>query len=111
MELLNLDEVAQVNRFVMFDGEKYEIHQASLGELIIELQQAKERSKLDPTEDNLFEDLLNQAVLLLPTCPIEKLKTLKMKQLKALIDFARESDEKAVEGGEGKSVRPSTVIE
>lgn len=97
MQLLNLDDLSAPKKTVQIENIEYPIAEQSLGQLIDLLNEQK-KLKTKHTESDVATALLKQAQMLLPTCPVEKLRALNVRQLNALINFARASDEEILEG-------------
>lgn len=102
MKLLNLDDLTAVRRTVQIEGVEYAIAEQTLGQLIEDLKIGRKTKR---TEADMAQALLTQAQALLPDCPEDKLRKLNMRQLNALVEFARASDDDVVgetEAAEGK---------
>lgn len=93
MNLLNLDEVVGVKRSVVLFGSEYSIKDQTLGDMILAM---KDADSTDDSEAAVIESLLKQAHSILPDCPKDVLGKMNLRQLKALTDFIRQSDEEIV---------------
>lgn len=103
MKLLNLDDLIANKRSVQIHGVEYPVAEQSLGGLI----EAIKREKLMDRSDDvaLFENMLTSAATLLPTVPENILRSLSIRQLTAVVNFAAASDDQledsaAAEGDE-----------
>lgn len=97
MRLLNLDDLSAPKKTVQIRGVEYPIAEQSLGQLI-ELLNEQKKAKTKTSEADVAQMLLQQAQMLLPTCPTEALSSLNIRQLNALIEFSRVSDDEILEG-------------
>ena len=105
-KLLNLDELsANTDLVVKFGGNEYPIEPLSVGGFI-EMNrraQALEASgeEMDlATQVEVLVDTIRQSI---PSCPVEVLKSMKINQLYAIMNFVHEqASEGAEEDSEGK---------
>lgn len=91
MKLLNLDDLFPNQRFVRIKGVEYPIVEQSLGSLIQALKQERDIDRNDQVA--VFESMLVSASALIPEAPAEVLRTLSIRQLTAVVQFAAASDE------------------
>ncbi|MFQ2465707.1 hypothetical protein L1871_22725 (plasmid) [Aeromonas caviae] len=91
MKLLNLDDLFPNQRFVRIKGVEYPIVEQSLGSLIQALKQERDIDRNDQVA--VFESMLVSAGTLIPEAPAEVLRTLSIRQLTAVVQFASASDE------------------
>ncbi|QQM77842.1 hypothetical protein JJJ22_20835 (plasmid) [Aeromonas caviae] len=91
MKLLNLDDLFPNQRFVRIKGVEYPIVEQSLGSLIQTLKQERDIDRNDQVA--VFESMLVSAGTLIPEAPAEVLRTLSIRQLTAVVQFAAANDE------------------
>ncbi|MFQ1907476.1 hypothetical protein ACK36G_18765 [Aeromonas veronii] len=101
MKLLNLDDLFPNQRFVRIKGVEYPIVDQSLGAMIQALKQEREIDRNDQVA--VFEGMLASAGSMIPEAPAEVLRTLSIRQLTAVVQFAAASDEQLpdAEGPQG----------
>jgi len=104
VDLFDLDEIAQEERAVKIGGEEYPVVESSVGEYITLIREEKEAAKANE-EENIGEDevmlkMIEAISRSIPTCPEEKLKGLKPKQLFALMTWLTQANSAAEEGEE-----------
>ena len=91
MKLLNLDDLFPNQRFVRIKGVEYPIVEQSLGSMIQALKLERDVDRNDQVA--VFEGMLVSASALIPEAPAEVLRTLSIRQLTAVVQFAAASDE------------------
>lgn len=101
MKLLNLDDLFPNQRFVRIKGVEYPIVEQSLGAMIQALKQERDIDRNDQVA--VFEGMLASAGSMIPEAPAEVLRTLSIRQLTAVVQFAAASDEQLpdAEGSQG----------
>ena len=91
MKLLNLDDLFPNQRFVRIKGVEYPIVEQSLGSMIQALKLERDVDRNDQVA--VFEGMLASAGSMIPDAPAEVLRTLSIRQLTAVVQFAAASDE------------------
>ena len=104
VDLFDLDEIAQEDRAVKIGGEEYPVEESSVGEYINLIREEREAAKANDEEklgeDDFFERMIDSVKRSIPTCPEEKLKGLKPKQLFALLSWLTQANSNQEEDGE-----------
>ncbi|WP_429236410.1 hypothetical protein [Aeromonas salmonicida] len=91
MKLLNLDDLFPNQRVVRIKGVEYPIVEQSLGSMIQALKLERDVDRNDQVA--VFEGMLTSAGSMIPDAPAEVLRTLSIRQLTAVVQFAAASDE------------------
>lgn len=100
MELLNLDVLAGITRKVTLGGFEYEIVDQTVEQMVEALRVAKKVEGSSDDPEVILGSMIETAVRLLPECPEEQIRRLKLRQLAALIEFASAPDEEVVANSE-----------
>lgn len=91
MDLLNLDALVDVQRFVTLHGKRYEVADRSVGAMLDAVAMARTASLRNPDEDDMelfLTDMVRTIRTILPTCPEEVVRSMSLPQMSALITFA-----------------------
>ena len=86
MELLNLDELVELKRFVNIRGKRFVMADRSVGQLIESIVVSK--SDTEMTELEYFEQMVKTVQTILPDAPESVIRSLNMRQIVALLEFA-----------------------
>jgi len=109
MELLNLDELVELKRFVTIRGKRFVMADRSVGQLIESIVVSK--SDTEMTELEYFEQMVKTVQTILPDAPESVIRSLNMRQIVALLEFANKdpnalaaeaADEARAQGKSGK---------
>ena len=102
MELLNLDSIMKVQRQIVIGGVNYDILDQSVGQMITTLQMQKILEK-----ENNEAEVMNQVVVsiqeIIPACPEKIIRSLPMRAINAIFEFANASDKDVVENSKDET--------
>ena len=94
MELLNLDELTTIERFVTLRKKRYAVNDRSVGQMIESINIAKR------ADTNTEEDFLNSMVAtvqaVIPDCEASVIRSMSLRQMVALLQFANQDPEALV---------------
>lgn len=102
MKLLNIDDLVTPKRAVKICGYEHQIAEQSVGQLIESAKMSKAQRDNQDDVISRFEDFVATVKRMLPTCQEDVLRGLTIKQLVAIVDFANEPDEAAVQEAAGE---------
>ncbi len=105
MKLLNIDELAKIDREVVINGKTYPIAERSVESMInaVRLDKQVNESK-DP--EIFFEAMVDAVASVVPKCPRNVIASKSMRQLTAILEFANASDEEAVANSSAADEQP-----
>ena len=99
LELLNLDDLAPVEKQVRIKGVDYVMAERQVGQMIESIQAVKRQQSLVESEDDdlskseaIVHGLIDSAKQLLPDCPEDVLRNCSVQQISAILEFANQSD-------------------
>lgn len=95
-DILNLDEVKGHRRAIVLDGVEYELEDLSVDGFITTLRESEEVDKRIQNGETLsitdqIEMHIKSVTLLIPSLPKEKLATMSVRRLGAIVAFAQET--------------------
>lgn len=95
VKLLNLDELAAVERAVVIGGKEYPVVEQSVGQMLARLSLSKEQNLKDP--EVFLKNMQQTAQDILPSAPKKVIGSLSIKQITRLVEFLndRELDQAA----------------
>ncbi len=102
MKLLNIDDLVVPKRAVKIGGYEHQIAEQSVGQLIESAKMSKAQRVEEDDTVARFEEFVGAVKRILPTCAEDTLRGLTIKQLVAIVDFANEPDEAAVQEAAGE---------
>lgn len=85
MELLNLDELANVDRYVTVRGKRYAVYDRTVGHMLESVALARRTEA--HTEEEFLEAMLKTVKTIIPDCPEEVVRSLSLRQMTALLEF------------------------
>lgn len=86
VKYLNLDEVSTgIGKMLKFDGAEYEMKEMSVGDFLDQAQAFEAHKPNTPAE--IYASTLKSISTVFPTFPEEKLRTLTMAQINAIMSF------------------------
>lgn len=92
MDLLNIDDLSEPERYVTIRGVQYAVVDRSVGLMLDSIravkQAAKRGKKVD--EEDFFTNILKTLRTVLPECPEEIVRGLSMRQMMAILDFCNQ---------------------
>ena len=93
MDLLNIDDLSDPERFVTIRGVQYAVVDRSVGLMLESIRAVKQaakskRGKVD--EEDFFVNILKTLRTVLPECPEEIVRGLSMRQMMAVLDFCNQ---------------------
>lgn len=100
MDLLNLDELTELNRYVNIRGTEYQVVERSVGVLLDSLKVAKQaaaKKGTKQTEEVFFENMIKTIQTIIPECPEAVVRGLSMTQMIAVFEFANQDPQKMAE--------------
>jgi CRISPR/Cas system CMR subunit Cmr6 (Cas7 group RAMP superfamily) len=104
MDLLNLDELTELNRYVAIRGEQYQIVERSVGVLLDSMkvakaaqQAGKNKTTNGKSEEVFFENMIKTIETIIPDCPSAVVRGLTMQQMFAVFEFANRDPNKMAE--------------
>lgn len=96
MKLLNLDELTTIQREIQIQGQKYPIAERSVGQMLDAIKLAEHVNERPDDIKVVLESIISAVSAIVPTCPVEVLRTLNERKLHAIIEFANASDEEVI---------------
>lgn len=99
MELLNLDEILKAERAICISGVDYEVCDQSIGQMITTMQ-VKKLLESEDDELKIMDQVVKTVKEIIPKCPEEVIRTLPMRAVNAIFEFANASDKEVVESSE-----------
>jgi len=115
MDLLNLDELTTLERYVTLRGERYAVCDRSVGQMIEAINITKKGGL--QKEEEFLASMVNTVKSVIPDCPEGVIKSMSLRQMVALLEFAntdpaaiaKQAEEAAREAG--KSGMVEDVVE
>lgn len=104
VDLFDLDEVVQEERYIKLGGQEYKVEETSVGDYIQLMKEERKEIKRNKNKEDMteatFERMLKSVKHTIPTCPEEKLRNLTPKQLFGLIAWLNHANSDVEEGEE-----------
>lgn len=115
MELLNLDELTTVDRFVTLRGKRYAVNDRSVGQMLESVVMAKRAGT--HTEEEFLESMISTVQSVIPDCPVDTIRSMNLRQMVALLEFVNQdpsalvAQAEAQAQSEGKSGNVESVVD
>lgn len=115
MDLLNLDELTNVDRFVTLRGKRYAVTDRSVGQMLESVVMAKRAGT--HTEEEFLESMISTVKSVIPDCPVESIRSMNLRQMVALLEFVNQDPAQLVAQAEedakatGKAGQVESVVE
>lgn len=90
MDLLNLDDLADIKRYVTIRKKKYLLADRSVGQMITAIKVAKAQPENEADEAQVFKSMVQMAQQIVPECPVDVIESLTARQIVALLQFANQ---------------------
>lgn len=115
MDLLNLDELTSVDRFVTLRGKRYAVNDRSVGQMLESVVMAKRSGS--HTEEEFLESMINTVKSVIPDCPEAFVRSMNLRQMVALLEFVNQDPAQLVAEAEadaqsqGQTGQVESVVE
>lgn len=115
MDLLNLDELATLERFVSLRGKRYAVNDRSVGQMIEAINITKKAGV--QTEEEFLDSMIKSVSAVIPDAPQDVIRSMSLRQMVALLEFVNQDPNKLAEQAEqaakaqGKSGQVEDVVE
>lgn len=102
IDLFDLDEIVEEQRFVKIKGVDHEVKEASVGDYLALLKEEKtaDGNEKESTPEESIERMVQVVSRSIPSCPREDIEGLTSKKLMALIRWLNQANEPEHEEGE-----------
>lgn len=101
MELLNLDELTTLERFVTLRGKRYPVADRSVGQMIESI--AITRKGGVQTEEDFLNSMVKTVEAVIPDAPQEVIRSMSLRQMVALIEFVNQDPNKLAAEAEAQA--------
>lgn len=85
MDLLNLDELVTLERFVTLRGERYAVSDRSVGQMIEAINITKKGGV--QKEEDFLDSMVKTVKAVIPDCPDSVVNSMSLRQMVALLEF------------------------
>ena len=115
MDLLNLDELMTLERYVTLRGKRYGVNDRSVGQMIESIAIVKKNGI--QSEEEFLESMVKTVKAVLPDAPEDVIRSMSLRQMVALLEFANSDPSKiaaeaeAQAKAEGKTGQVESVVE
>lgn len=101
MELLNLDELSLLERYVSLRGKRYAVNDRSVGQMIESI--AITRKGGIQTEEEFLASMVKTVEAVIPEAPSEVVRSMSLRQMVALLEFVNQDPNKIAEEAEAQA--------
>lgn len=95
MDLLNLDELTTLERYVTLRGKRYAVNDRSVGQMIESINVTKKAGV--QTEEDFLNSMVKTVKAVIPDCPDDVVRSMSLRQMVALLEFVNQDPNKLAE--------------
>lgn len=92
MDLLNLDELTTLERYVNLRGKRYAVNDRSVGQMIESIAITKKGGI--QTEEEFLQSMVKTVEAVIPDAPLEVVRSMSLRQMVMLLEFVNQDPDK-----------------